>query len=109
MDNKALKRDEAYDVARREFYALRQQEDVERRIAAEEARMVGGFFGKSAMRIGMELEGKEFERWKAWAAQEIGRIQAERSQAYTSFGDDAKEDADELDDGQERQTSQAAR
>ncbi|KAK3941748.1 mitochondrial ribosomal protein S25 [Diplogelasinospora grovesii] len=77
----------AYDIARREFYKLRQQEEMERRIAQEEARMVGAYFGKSQIQIGMELEDQTFEAWKAWAGQEIARIEAQRSAAYTSIGD----------------------
>jgi small subunit ribosomal protein S23 len=83
--------EQAYDAVRREFYALRQEEEVERRIAQEEARMVGAYFGKTPMQIGMELEDQQFEEWKKWAVEETMKIEAERSQAYTSFGDDSKD------------------
>ncbi|KAK2749603.1 mitochondrial ribosomal small subunit component [Myotisia sp. PD_48] len=61
---------EAYDTARREFYHLRLQEDVERRIAQEEARATGAYFGPSMISIGMELEDQEYDRWKIWAEKE---------------------------------------
>ena len=97
-----ITRDQAYDRVRKEFYRLRQEEEVERRIAQEEARMVGAYFGKTRIQIGMQLEDEQFEKWKAWAADQTARIEAERSQAYTSHGqtDDAEGPIPEL-DGQE--------
>ncbi|KAE8353899.1 37S ribosomal protein S25, mitochondrial [Aspergillus coremiiformis] len=66
----------AYDIARREFYRLRLQEDIERRVAVEEAEATGAIFGPTRLEIGMELENKEYERWKAWAKSETqGREQ----------------------------------
>jgi len=76
MENEGMTKDEAYDMARREFYALRQQEDIERRIAAEEARMVGAYFGKSLLQVGVELEGKMWENWKAFATKSLATAQA---------------------------------
>ena len=58
---------QAYDQARREFYELRLQQDVERRVAKEEALATGAYFGKSTLQVGMELEDRAFERWKEWA------------------------------------------
>ncbi|KAJ5232451.1 37S ribosomal protein S25 [Penicillium chermesinum] len=60
----------AYDIARREFYRLRLQEDIERRIAAEEAEATGAQFGPSMLEVGMELENKQYELWKDWAKNE---------------------------------------
>ncbi|RAL05818.1 mitochondrial 37S ribosomal protein mS23 [Aspergillus ibericus CBS 121593] len=60
----------AYDIARREFYRLRLQEDIERRVAAEEAEATGAVFGPTRLEIGMELENREYERWKQWAKTE---------------------------------------
>ncbi|KAI1117624.1 mitochondrial ribosomal protein S25 [Nemania sp. NC0429] len=82
----------AYDIVRREFYALRHQEDVERRIAKEEAMKVGAYFGMSALDVGMQLEGVQYERWKKWAARQIQDVKAEQDAAYTNFG--ATEEAD---------------
>lgn len=60
----------AYDIARREFYKLRLQEDIERRVAAEEAEATGANFGPSYLEIGMDLENQQYEKWKAWAKTE---------------------------------------
>ncbi|KAI9751688.1 MAG: hypothetical protein M4579_005953 [Chaenotheca gracillima] len=60
----------AYDLARHEFYDLRHQEDVERRVAREEAEATGAYFGKTALEVGMELEDKAYEDWKTWALAE---------------------------------------
>ncbi len=75
-----ITKDQAYDQVRKEFYRLRQEEEVERRIALEEARMVGAYFGKSRTQVGMELEDGQFEKWKKWAESENEKILAERSQ-----------------------------
>jgi small subunit ribosomal protein S23 len=60
----------AYDIARREFYRLRLQEDIQRRVAAEEAEATGANFGPSYLEIGMNLENQQYEKWKAWARTE---------------------------------------
>lgn len=66
----------AYDIARQEFYKLRLQEDIERRVAAEEAEATGAKFGPTYLEIGMELENQQHEKWKDWArleAQVLGQ------------------------------------
>ena len=75
--------EKAYDQARREFYEERLKEDVERRIAKEEAMATGAYFGKSMLEIGMELEDKEYERWRAWAKKEITEMKQKRAALYT--------------------------
>ena len=100
-----ITKDEAYDTVRREFYALRQQEEVERRIAKEEAQMVGAYFGKSFLQVGMQLEDQQFEKWKKWAGKEISNIQTERSEAYTSFGVDEDSDGVDIDGELEEETA----
>lgn len=92
---------QAYDVTRREFYRLRQQEEVEKRVALEEARYVGAYFGKNRLEIGMHLEDLEFEKWKVWAAKEVADREARAKAGVETF--DIEEDADgeealELDD-----------
>ena len=69
MENEGVSRSEAYDKARKEFYDLRMQEDIERRIAAEEARATGAYFGKTYIEVGVELERKVLEEWKEKATQ----------------------------------------
>ena len=76
---------QAYDHARKEFYDLRLQEDVERRVAEEEAMSTGAYFGLSALDVGMELEDKEYEKWKAWAEKEV-ETQEQKNAAMYSGG-----------------------
>ena len=73
----------AYDQARQEFYALRQQQDVERRIAKEEAEATGAYFGKSTLEVSMEIEDKIYENWKTWALKSITAAEQTREAAYT--------------------------
>ena len=63
MENEEITKRKAYDLVRREFYRLRQEEEVERRVTLEEAKHVGAYFGKTRMDIGMQLEDLEYERW----------------------------------------------
>ena len=85
QNNSSMTRPEAYDQARKEFYDLRLQQDVERRVAKEEALATGAQFGKSVNEIGMELEDLEFEKWKVWAAKEAEAINQKRAAMYTGF------------------------
>lgn len=78
-----LKAAQAYDQARKEFYDLRLQEDVERRVAKEEAMSTGAYFGKSVLDIGMELEDQEYERWKEWATKEVALAEQRQAAMYT--------------------------
>ena len=83
MKNSGMSKETAYDQARQEFYHERLQEDVERRVAKEEALATGAFFGKSMLQIGMELEDQEYERWKTWASQQIIKQEQKAASAYT--------------------------
>lgn len=75
----------AYDQARQEFYEERLKEDVERRVAKEEAMATGAYFGKSMLEVGMELEDKEYERWKQWALKEITEAKQRQAAVYTGL------------------------
>ena len=88
---------QVYDKARKEFYDLRLQEEIERRVAKEEATSTGAYFGPSALDIGMELEDKEYERWKTWAQKEIELRQQRNAAMYTGGvqSEDAAIGADE--------------
>jgi small subunit ribosomal protein S23 len=79
---------EAYDQARHEFYALRYQEDVERRVAKEEALATGAYFGKSWLEVGMGLEDKMWESWKEWSLRESAAARQKRATAYTGLPDE---------------------
>ena len=85
MREMQLSRENAYNQARQEFYDARLKEDVERRVAKEEAMASGAYFGKSTLQIGMELEDIEFERWKAWASKEYEALE-QQGQASLNAG-----------------------
>ncbi|KAL4798882.1 mitochondrial ribosomal protein S25 [Aspergillus venezuelensis] len=80
----------AYDIARREFYRLRLQEDIERRVAAEEAEATGANFGPTYLEIGMELENQQHEVWKTWARTEA-QIVDQSSSADSAEGGSASQ------------------
>jgi small subunit ribosomal protein S23 len=91
-----MSKNQAYDVARKEFYALRHEEEVERRIAKEEALWTGAYFGKGVLEIGMQLEDQVYESWKVWATKEVETHERTRQAAYTSVGD--AEQVEEIED-----------
>lgn len=91
-----MTQEKAYDIVRKEFYALRHEEDVERRVAKEEALKMGAYFGKTNMQVSMELEDEQYENWRKWASRQISSVQAEQDAAYTNFG--AAEEGDAVAD-----------
>ena len=91
----------AYDTTRREFYRLRQFEEVERRVALEEAKHVGAYFGKSRMDVGMLLEDNEFEKWKVWAKVEKDAQAARDNREIETFGNEDEEAEAEVTAGAE--------
>jgi small subunit ribosomal protein S23 len=90
MKNKHMPREQAYDLARREFYDLRMQEDIERRVATEEALAVGAQFGKSYMEIGLDLERKALEDWKNKAS-ELLTLRRGRQAAFSGAAAEEEE------------------
>ena len=92
MEVQGLTKAKAYDQSRREFYRLRQQEEVERRIAIEEARYVGAYFGKNRLEVGQFLEDMEFEKWKVWAQKETEAQEARASAGVETFSIEEAED-----------------
>jgi len=88
MANEALSKSEAYDKARREFYDLRHTEDIERRVAKEEALYVGAYFAKGPLEIGMELEDKAWDDWRVWAKKEVETQRQLSATAYTGLDND---------------------
>ena len=85
QNHPSMTRAEAYDKARKEFYDLRLQQDVERRVAREEALATGAQFGKSVNEISMEIEDVEYERWKEWAKKEAEKMVLKRAATYTDY------------------------
>ncbi|RMZ66286.1 37S ribosomal Rsm25 [Pyrenophora seminiperda CCB06] len=88
MKHAALTKAAAYDVARREFYQHRHRAEIRQRIAKEEAMHVGAYFGKGPLQIGMELEDRMWENWKAWATKQIDDEQAMRAQMFSGQQDE---------------------
>ncbi len=88
---------QAYDQARHEFYAVRYAEDVERRVAKEEAQATGAYFGKSYLQVGMELEDKTWEEWKRWALAESSRQEQRRLASYSGLESGDSEVLSDLD------------
>ncbi|CAG7991278.1 unnamed protein product [Penicillium salamii] len=82
----------AYDIARREFYRLRLKEDVERRVAVEEAEAYGAEFGPSYLDIGMKLEDVQYNKWVEWARQSA-QVQDQRQAALAGAPELADEKA----------------
>ena len=79
----------AYDQARKEFYNLRLQEDVQRRVAKEEALATGAYFHKSTLDVGMELEDKQHDEWNAWAIKEVKEAEQRQNAMYTGQENDS--------------------
>ncbi len=91
MEAEGLSKQRAYDRARKEFYKLRQQEEIQRRIAVEEARMYGAYFGKTNLQVATVIEDRMYEKWKKWATDEIAALESERSAAYANVVDMAED------------------
>jgi small subunit ribosomal protein S23 len=95
MHNEGKSRSEAYDAARKEFYALRQEEEIERRVTREEAQWTGAQFGKGAVDVGLELEDKAYEDWKVWATKEVELRLAAQGAAFANGEEDLDAEAAE--------------
>ncbi|KAF2101085.1 37S ribosomal protein Rsm25, partial [Rhizodiscina lignyota] len=78
----------AYDVARREFYDKRHEQEIERRVAKEEALHYGAYFGKSTLEIGEELEDAVWEKWKERAMEHLAQVEVQRAQTVTYSSDE---------------------
>lgn len=74
---------QAYDKARKEFYAIRHEREVEVRVAREEALATGAYFGKTRIQLGLEEENRTYEAWKAWATNEVNIVEQQKNAAYT--------------------------
>lgn len=83
--NKKLSQNEAYDITRREFYRLRQEEEIEKRVALEEAKHVGAYFGLNRIDVGHILEDQQFENWKVWAGKETAKAEARKNSEIEEF------------------------
>ncbi|KAK4133186.1 mitochondrial ribosomal protein [Trichocladium antarcticum] len=91
METRGMTKHAAYDKVRKEFYKLRQMEEMESRIAVEEARMYGAYFGKNNLQVGMQIEDATYEGWKNWAGIQIEKLESERSAAYANVVDTSED------------------
>lgn len=73
----------AYDVARKEFYTHRHVQDIERRLAREEALHTGAYFMPGPNAIAEPLEDAQFDRWKEWAAARVNALKNARMAGYS--------------------------
>jgi len=97
---------QSYDIARKEFYTLRRQEETRNRIAAEEARHMGAQFGKSAIQISMQIENKMYNDWERWSRQMVSeqtqRVAAFAGSTMSTEEQALKESQDGEDNGEPR-------
>ena len=88
---------QAYDIARKEFYALRRREERRDRIAAEEARHMGARFGKSQIQIAVGIENGMYNDWEKWARMVVFE---QTSRVAAMEGNVGKEEENVLKDNQ---------
>jgi small subunit ribosomal protein S23 len=87
-----MKVDAAYDIARKEFYDLRRQQEVRMRIAAEEAESTGAVFGKNPLQWGIQVENKQHDDWERWAREQVV-LQQQKNAAFAGSTMASEEDA----------------
>ena len=87
-----IKVDAAYDIARKEFYDLRRQEEVKMRIAAEEAESTGAVFGKTPLQWGIQVENRQHDDWERWAKEQVA-LQQQKNAAFAGNTMASEEDA----------------
>lgn len=98
----ALTIDQAYDKARKEFYDVRRQEDIQRRIAAEEAENAGAYFGPSILQWSMQIENQQYDDWEEWSRKTVVE-QMQRNAAFA--GDTSNVEGNLLEDVIEEDTT----
>lgn len=109
MVNESLSKPAAYDKARKEFYDHRHREQIELRMAKEEALATGAHFGPGPLEIGMKLEDKAFEHWKAYAFEKRAQVQAAQSAGVLPQSEDDDESVDRQDDDMNEDESEVLR
>lgn len=94
-------KDQAYDQARKEFYRQRHDDEVEVRVAREEAHATGAYFGLSQNEIGMHIENRTFDQWRAWAEGQVVLMEQAKSAAYSGGAAGGAQGSTTKDDGVE--------
>ena len=83
----------AYDVARKEFYALRREEEIERRVQREEALWTGASFGLNPLEAGMLVEDKAYNNWLQRAQVEVHTLRTTKDSAQTLQDEEEEDEA----------------
>jgi len=96
----------AYDVARKEFYALRREEEIERRVQREEALWTGASFGLNPLEAGMLVEDKSYNSWLERAQVAVHTLKTSKDSAQML--QDEEEDEALLQDGAEEDEAGSA-
>lgn len=92
MTQRKLRKDEAYDQARREFYQVRHRQDIERIVAREEALATGAYFEPGPIEASNKLEDAAYDRFVSWAVDEAER-KRQRSMAATALAVDSSKES----------------
>ena len=80
---RSLTKSQAYDLARRQLYTHRHFEDIERRIAREEALHTGAYFQPGPNALAAPLEDAKFDAWREWAARRVASLSNMRMAGYS--------------------------
>lgn len=72
----------AYDKARKEFYDVRQRQDIERQVAKEEAIHYGAYFDVGEIERSLKEEDKQFAAWKEFAKKDVEMAAHQQAGAY---------------------------
>lgn len=87
----------AYDIARKEFYNLRRSEEVDRRVAKEEALAHGAQFGPGPIEWGMKLEDEMYKSWRIWAQKKLEDIKLKQEAGlYHDIGNEEVNESESL-------------
>lgn len=77
-----MTKDQAYDLARREFYIIRRQEQIAARIAKEEAEHMGAQMERGPNEWSVAIEDKQYLTWEQWASSQVLE-QAQKNAAFS--------------------------
>jgi small subunit ribosomal protein S23 len=88
----------AYDKARKEFYQLRLDQDIERQVAKEEALHYDAYFDVGEIDRSVIKESAAFEDWKVWAKTEVEKDRQLQSGAAAGEATEPEEEEEEEED-----------
>ena len=91
VDAKTIE-ERAYDQARKEFYKLRLENDVEREVLREEAQHLGQWLPPTENEKAFKYEDEAFEDWKKQALQDVEKDVAQAAGDINSLKEDILEE-----------------